>query len=213
MLMRLYLRLSRCVGLLFYTAKGSEVLCEGHRHGVHRIRILRSPKLVSCHLSAPASIQATGSNIAQGSTHFHRVSPIVHSAACSRLRSCLSEQAIQLTEEDLEPTSARADVSGKAGWMGPAPNTAGMRSPSGPPIPAGVGQSPSVVHGPETTVGDSVNELPPSTNGPGASLLAQEHTCFYLPTNSVTSLGRKYSCHTDIFYILKWASLRACLCS
>ncbi|CAL5222534.1 g4909 [Coccomyxa viridis] len=77
-----------------------------------------------------------------------------------------AEQAIQLTEEDLEPTSARADVSGKPGWMGTAPNNAGMRLQAGPPVPAGVGHSPSAARGPEPSVGDSVNELPSSTNGP-----------------------------------------------
>ena len=65
--------------------------------------------------------------------------------------------------------------------MGPAPSNAGMRLQAGPPVPAGVGQSPSAVRGPEPSVGDSVNELPPSTNGPGVPTHPRGH--MLLPAN------------------------------
>lgn len=78
------------------------------------------------------------------------------------------EQAILLTEEDLEPASARGDISGKPNWMGQPPlNSTGFRSQSGPPVPPpGVEQSPMAARNPDAAVGDSVNELPKS-NGPG----------------------------------------------
>lgn len=106
------------------------------------------------------------------------------------MRSRNFAQAIQLTEEDLEPSSARADVSGKPGWMGPAPNSTGMRSQAGPPVPAGAEQSPAAAR-PEHSVGDSVNELPPAANSPGASLPRRPRAHMLVPADEQNSL----SCH------------------
>ena len=73
--------------------------------------------------------------------------------------------------------------------MGTAPSNTGMRSQAGPPVPAGVEQSPAAVRGPEISVGDSVNELPPAANGPGASLPSRPGARMLVPANEQKSLS------------------------
>ncbi len=75
--------------------------------------------------------------------------------------------------------------------MGTAPNNAGMRLQAGPPVPAGVGHSPSAARGPEPSVGDSVNELSSSTNGPGLPTHPTGHM-LCLPINSRSSFVMGY---------------------
>ena len=81
-------------------------------------------------------------------------------------------QAILLTDEDLEPQSARGDGSAKPAWMGQSmPNHTGLRLDSGPPVPPStglsMGQSPASERPIKAAVGESDNELPRSPNAVG----------------------------------------------
>lgn len=97
----------------------------------------------------------------------------IHSHKACFTCACASLQAILLTDEDLEPQSARGDGSAKPAWMGQSmPNHAGLRLDSGPPVPPStglsMGQSPASERAPKAAVGDSDNDLPRSPNAVGA---------------------------------------------